>query len=210
VTNTKKPPIQMTKKQAAGWACILFLISASMFALGVFIGRGTAPVKFDTKKLEKELASLKEAVIKKEKNRFKINSDDIDNKIRLSFYEVLKETKKNFKVDPPANTKKASVAKPKKIPRKIVKSKKLSSPEKKMPNGMLTIQVASLKDRKTASDMIARLKKKGYSAYITKAEVSGKGTWYRIRIGSFNTREEAEKIRNRLKKDELSSILVYK
>ncbi len=206
MTNKIKQPIQMTRKQAAGWAVILFLISASMFALGVFVGRGTAPVTFDTKKLEKELASLKEAVIKKEQERFKINTDDIDNKIRLSFYEVLKETKKSFKIDPPENTKKTAVKKP----LKIVKSKKASSPEKKISGGRLTIQVASLKDKKTALNMVARLKKKGYTAYLVSAEVPGKGTWYRVRIGSFNTREETGKIRNRLKKDELNSILVYK
>ena len=41
----------------------------------ILIGRGTAPVQFDIEKLQKELASLKEAVIKKEELRFKIDPD---------------------------------------------------------------------------------------------------------------------------------------
>ena len=35
----------------------IVFISAWMFILGVFVGRGTAPVKFDIKKLSRELKS---------------------------------------------------------------------------------------------------------------------------------------------------------
>jgi len=36
-----------------------------MFILGVLVGRGTAPVQFDTQALQKELATLRDAMMKK-------------------------------------------------------------------------------------------------------------------------------------------------
>jgi hypothetical protein len=38
-----------------------------MFVLGVMVGRGTAPVHFDTQALQEELAALRDAMMKKER-----------------------------------------------------------------------------------------------------------------------------------------------
>jgi cell division septation protein DedD len=35
------------------------------------------------------------------------------------------------------------------------------------------------------------LREKGYAPYIVTAEVPGKGTWYRVRMGSFPTKDAA-------------------
>ena len=62
----------MTNKGRTLWISLFIFGCGWMFVLGILIGRGIAPVQFDIEKLQKELASLKEAVIKKEELRFKM------------------------------------------------------------------------------------------------------------------------------------------
>ena len=65
---------------------------------------------------------------------------------------------------------------------------KIESKEK----GFFSVQIASYPDLKMAQDMEKDLKNKTYPAFIHEAELPGKGTWYRVRIGNFATKEEAE------------------
>lgn len=66
-------------------------------------------------------------------------------------------------------------------------------------NGTLTIQVASFTDQAQANDRVSRLRAQGVDARFVKAEIQGKGTWYRVQIGGFKTREQALGYANQLK-----------
>ena len=48
----KKPFIVLSRRKIAGWLSLIFFLCAWMFVLGVLVGRGTAPVKFDIAALE--------------------------------------------------------------------------------------------------------------------------------------------------------------
>jgi cell division septation protein DedD len=63
------------------------------------------------------------------------------------------------------------------------------------------VQANSYPDTKSANDLVDRLKNKGYNAFVTEANVKGK-VWYRVRIGPFGSREEAEKTVTALKSKE--------
>jgi len=54
------------------------------------------------------------------------------------------------------------------------------------------IQIASLSDPESAATVRDRFLAKGYPAYVRKADVNGK-TWYRVRIGSYPSRDKARK-----------------
>ena len=82
-----------SRKGLAIWICLIFFVSAWMFTLGILVGRGTAPVQFDIEELQNELVALKEAVVKKELKRFKIDSNAADNKTEINFNEELKVTR---------------------------------------------------------------------------------------------------------------------
>jgi len=60
-----------------------------------------------------------------------------------------------------------------------------------VPSGAFTLQLGASPNREDAERMVSRLREKGYAPYITTAEVPGKGTYYRVRMGSFATREAA-------------------
>lgn len=59
------------------------------------------------------------------------------------------------------------------------------------PAGAFTLQLGASPNREDAERMVSRLREKGYAPYITTAEVPGKGTYYRVRMGNFATREAA-------------------
>ena len=213
----KKPSLQFVPKEPSVWIFLIVFVSAWMFVLGVLVGRDTVPVKFDIEKLQKELVALKEAVIKKEQKRFKIDSDGVRNKTDFGFYEALKETKKNKNngagISKEQETKHLSKNETVKVKKRVIsgkskiinkdKQKNLTETDKK-----LTIQVASLKDSKDADEMVARLKKKGYPAYRTSSNIPEKGIWHRVRIGYFKDKAEAGSTLDKLKKEKYGPILV--
>lgn len=54
-----------------------------------------------------------------------------------------------------------------------------------------TIQIASASAETEAQSMVRDLKSKGYDAYWIKADVAGKGTRYRVRVGRFGSQQDA-------------------
>jgi cell division septation protein DedD len=64
-----------------------------------------------------------------------------------------------------------------------------------------TVQVNAFPDERAAKSWVDRLKNKGYNAYMTEMQNNGK-TWYRVRVGRYSSREEAEKVEEVLKSKE--------
>jgi cell division protein FtsN len=54
-----------------------------------------------------------------------------------------------------------------------------------------TLQLSSFQDRAEAEAFLAATKSAGFQPYLTEADVSGKGTFYRIRLGSYRSLEAA-------------------
>jgi len=63
------------------------------------------------------------------------------------------------------------------------------------------VQIAALNDRGEADAMARRLSSKGYDAYVL-GPAKGTPAVFRVRIGSFKTRREAESMAARLQKEE--------
>ena len=74
--------------------------------------------------------------------------------------------------------------------------------------GSLTLQVASLRDARTADAMVARLRKEGYSASRSDVTLPDKGVWYRVQVGRFADREAAAATLRALKAKGLDPLLV--
>jgi cell division septation protein DedD len=62
-------------------------------------------------------------------------------------------------------------------------------------------QVNAFPDERSAKQIVDRLKNKGYNAYVTEVENRGKN-WYRVSVGKYNSREEADKMAELLRNKE--------
>jgi len=228
----KKSSKKQTRKGLILWIGLTLFFCAWMFVLGILVGREMVPVKFDIEKLQNELAALKEAVIKKELDQYKIDSNTDDSKTKMGFYESLKKTggeaglkndtiKRQEKPEPKktASLKKKKTPTPKTGPAPKAKTSDLEKVTQNNPSAVarheqagskFTIQAASLKDSGIADKLVSRLKKKGYPAYRSIGKVPGKGIWYRVRVGYFNSRSEAAPTLNRLKKEKMNAIIVQR
>ncbi|MBA3009432.1 MAG: SPOR domain-containing protein [Desulfobacula sp.] len=74
---------------------------------------------------------------------------------------------------------------------------------------MYTIQVASYKSFTDAVTHMAILEKKGISSYRALGKKDGI-TWYRVRVGSFETREAAIVYAEKLKQVKIDGLIVKK
>jgi DedD protein len=57
--------------------------------------------------------------------------------------------------------------------------------------GGYQLQVSSFRTEKEASTFSEQLRARGHKAYVLAAEVPGRGTWYRVRVGPFATQQSA-------------------
>lgn len=222
---TPSPKKKASKKQVRKglilWIGLTLFVCVWMFVLGILVGREMVPVKFDIEKLQNELAALKEAVIKKEQDQYKIESNTDDGKTKMGFYETLKKTggDAELKNETIKHQKKSELKKTASFGKKKIQIQKAgqapkvkTSDSKKATqnNNKFTIQVASLKDSGVADKLVNRLKKGGYPAYRSIGKIPGKGIWYRVRIGYFNSRSEAGGTLNQLKKEKIDAIIVQR
>ncbi len=74
-------------------------------------------------------------------------------------------------------------------------------PTEAVPGGAFTLQLSAFQDRQEAERFAARLRDRGYAPYIVSAEVPNKGTWFRVRMGSFPSREAATRYMTDFKRE---------
>jgi cell division septation protein DedD len=71
------------------------------------------------------------------------------------------------------------------------------------PAGTFSVQVAAPRDRASATAIAKRLVARGYAAYVVEPIAgSAAPAYYRVRVGPFKSRGEADEARRRLEKEE--------
>jgi cell division septation protein DedD len=73
--------------------------------------------------------------------------------------------------------------------------------------GRYTLQISSFQDRREAESFLAKLSTSGYRAYITSTDVEGKGLFYRVRVGEYAKKSDAQDAKREFEKSE--HILAY-
>ena len=233
----KKPFLVLNRRKITGWIIAILFLCAWMFALGVLVGRDTAPLKFDVQQLLHSRDDSNTEAQLEEPSQPTKDSVAVKDKTKLRFYEHLPEDQKDTSVP---DIKPQQTAKPEKKDQsqsKDLELKQKSQPQKaetqkatsskttakqkdqrkaaaavtkKSTGAVYTIQAASVKKVKNADRMVAELKQKGYPAYRSIGKVAQKGIWFRVRIGEYNSKAEARQTLNKLKKLGLKPILVKK
>jgi cell division septation protein DedD len=61
-----------------------------------------------------------------------------------------------------------------------------------VPSSFFTVQVRATQSKDDAGHFLSKLKGEGFHAFVTEVDIEGKGHWYRVRVGKFDTRAKAE------------------
>ena len=68
--------------------------------------------------------------------------------------------------------------------------------------GKLVVQVFASQDVEAASSLVKRLSAKGYPAFLVPPDAGATPPMYRVQVGRYNDRREAEEVSRRLQKEE--------
>jgi cell division protein FtsN len=185
------------------------LASVGIFILGMFVGQGIEERKIAKKEeplikipVKPEAAGTGGTVGQK-RDEITFNESVSPDTTAPRLREVEKADK------PPEKLAKAEARAPKaekkaeKIAPATAKAKMeaVSSAEVTDPAKIWRAQVNAYPDERSAKLLVDRLKIKGYNAYVSEVQNRGR-TWYRVSVGRFNSREEAEKTVEALKTKE--------
>lgn len=237
VSLSKKPFLVLSRRAIAGWLGVIFILCGWMFVIGILVGRGTAPVKFDMDDLQSRLEESRQNLKKKQPGQDSGEAGIVEDKTKLDFYEALPEDRQDTQIDEkksppviskkvepapaikssPATEEKATQKSPsqnqndqKAVPKNMEPAKPpVAAKSEAEPSGKVyTVQVAAVKVAKDADRLVTQLKKKGYPAFRTISKVQDKGIWFRVRVGKYKSRAEASATLEKLKKSGLKPIIV--
>jgi DedD protein len=68
--------------------------------------------------------------------------------------------------------------------------------------GGYVVQVASFKEQDDADSFVTELRSRGHQAFRVAASVPDRGIWHRVRIGSFKTKYEADRYKEKLERND--------
>jgi cell division protein FtsN len=191
-TEFKKPFIVLTRRKIAGWFFLIFFLCAWMFVLGVLVGRGTAPVKFDIAAIEKKLAGSTntDSAVQPE---MPAQKDDltVKDKTKLDFYEALKENREDVK--------NPALQQPKVDEHKIEETVEKAVPQKPAP-GETTSQNTVPEASKPAAIPQKKELKPELGKVPAVANTNTAGPTYTIQAASVKDPNDADRLVEKLKK----------
>ena len=85
-----------------------------------------------------------------------------------------------------------------------------ASPVQAGREGEYTVQVISYDSSDSAEAFAAGLRSRGHHAFVVRAQVEGRGTMWRVRIGPFETAREAQAFRRQFEETERMNTLVVR
>jgi septal ring-binding cell division protein DamX len=180
-----------TRGQLALLGAAFTAASLVVFVLGIFVGK-----EIEARRIVRPEEPLVKVPIKPPPDKGGGNGGTAK-KDDLTFYNTLTDT---APAKPVESAEKVAAKKAPATAREEAKPE-AESAEAKNRGKTWSVQVNSYPDAKSAGELLEQLKNKGYSAFVTEAQVNGK-TWYRVRVGRFTSREEASKTEAALKTKE--------
>lgn len=154
----------------------------------------------------KAISKEKEGTASSEKEKTTTPPQKKDDKMRFTFYETLtkkegagKEAQKETagKKEQKITEKKGETKIP---PPKTTKVKEIK--ETAAPKESYFVQVASFQEEAPAEGLRRRLAKKGYPVQVVPVKIEKIGLWYRVRLGSYTTMQEALTAQKRISVEE--------
>jgi DedD protein len=179
------------------------LASLVIFMLGMFIGKSIEERKIAMREEPLVRVPLKPEGAAQKRDEVTFNDGEAKAPAAAAVQErptAEKRAEKIAKAEPPA-------PQPEKRPERIAaepaakKSEATAGSESAEAGRIWRAQVNAFPDERSAKLLVDRLKNKGYNAYVSEAQNRDK-TWYRVNVGRYPSREEAEKVVDALKTKE--------
>lgn len=215
----KEKRYYFSRGQSILLGCSFAVTSAIIFFLGMLVGQG-----IEERKIAKPAEPVMKIPIKPTQGP---NSVPLSPKEEITFYDTLtrsaaqsrveEEMRETKKAERPAKAESRNITKENKQPARqelapVAKraEDKPADPGRKLPSAEgeakqsgkpWTVQVNAFPDEKPAKTWVDRLREKGYNAYVSESRIQGR-LWYRVRVGRFDSREDAEKMQDSLRKRE--------
>ena len=204
--------VQLNNKQLVFFFMATLAIAVVVFLCGVMVGRGVR---------DATLAAAQNEIAAGPRSRSaEVSGAAASGTPRLDYTERLESEREQNRLDPSASAAGGSEkgAVPSENPETVTESatrprttsqapppSAAPSPSKPRPtmlgttDGAFTIQVVALKTEDAAQSLLNRLKNKNYRAYL---EAGGEAGLHRVRVGRFTTRDEAERVAQKLRDEE--------
>lgn len=210
----EEAPVQTTAGRfPRRWLLWLVVVAGANFFLGVLVGRGTSPLRFDIQALQKEIAALAETQTRSEIEHFRESMSGSGKDQPLDFYDVLKQDDKPLPAPVPVGkdvAQKAPVPKPAPVSAAAAEQAAKGAVEAPAPKNAKgpSVQVAAMREAEAAQRIVERLNSQGFAARSVRTTTADRGTWYRVRVGPFADRQAADEARDRLSRLNYDAIVV--
>ncbi len=96
----RRPYLQLTRRGTYGSLLLIVVACGWMFFVGVLVGRGTAPIRFDIEALSRELETLKKSSEERRRRQLESYAEALEDQSTLDVYEELKRTDDGLTIDP--------------------------------------------------------------------------------------------------------------
>lgn len=207
--------IQLSGKQIVFLFMAVVVIAVAIFLMGVQVGRGVLTQRglpeADTMAAADAEPPPPPASASQGSTTAPVTANE-----KLSYAERLggsepapEQLKKGEMAAPPAEPPtpkpeapaRADASEPRRVPAVAASSAPASSVSTEPPGSGFAIQVAALREREEADVIVKRLAGKGYPAYVV-TPAKGAPSVYRVRVGKYQDRREADTVAARLQKEE--------
>jgi cell division septation protein DedD len=198
--------IQLSGKQLVFLFMVTTVISVVIFLCGVLVGRS---VKGDTvNAADPMIAGAQPAPVVSEAPAPTTppatpHERDLSYARRLEGEKPVKEELKPSGESKPAASEPKPVApQPEPAPAPAPAPASTATSATTPRSGTWAVQVVALTDRSAANAVVQRLAGKGYPAFLVSPQAGAPVQNYKVQVGRYADRAEAEQIKNRLKKEE--------
>lgn len=181
------------------WSVItaILITSSLSFTLGYFVGKSFQPPVVNQTTVIPVQESAEQKNIESEKKEALVQQPEQTQKPQ--------ETQQTVKAQQAQETKKTQITKETKQTTETKETKKTLKTRK------YTVQTGAFKDISDANALKSRLDKKGYKTYIAPTETKTHKKLYKVMVGDFVTRKEAEVLSIKIKKAEgLKTFVTFK
>jgi cell division septation protein DedD len=206
MSETKSPTNRQIIFLFLGFLTLFILV----FALGVIVGKGLGDSEIKVAKTlpKKEVSRAQNnKEDKSEKSTSDISEqelEDILNEVKTDDPQKTEEPleQESIKIETTTDEKKIAMNAESEVNLKVEKPEIVKEEKKSLlskntplppivPDGQYTIQIGSFKNESDAKKLQNKLKSKGYPAFLKQVTI-GEDTWFRLRIGTFENKDQAK------------------